>query len=223
MQKLSHRFLIVVALFITCLLTANIIIAKQISVGPFILPAAVIIFPISYIISDILTEVYGYSVARRVIWLGFICNVIMVAAIWIAGLLPAANTFTAQSAYNQILGNTPRFLLASFLAYLAGEFSNSFVLSKMKIATKGKWLWSRTIGSTVVGQAIDTVIVLSIGFAGVLPVSTILIMILSHWFVKVSYEIIATPVTYLVVNYLKKKEGMDVYDYTTNFNPVRVE
>ena len=223
MQKLSHRFLIVVALFITCLLTANIIIVKQISAGPFILPAAIIIFPISYIISDILTEVYGYSVARRVIWLGFICNVIMVAGIWIAGLLPAANTFTAQSAYNQILGNTPRFLLASFLAYLAGEFSNSYVLSKMKIATKGKWLWSRTIGSTVVGQAIDTVIVLSIGFIGVLPVSTLLIMILSHWFVKVSYEIIATPVTYLAVNYLKKKEGMDVYDYTTNFNPVRVE
>jgi uncharacterized integral membrane protein (TIGR00697 family) len=223
MQKLSHRFLIVVALFITCLLTANIIIVKQISAGPFILPAAIIIFPISYIISDILTEVYGYSVARRVILLGFICNVIMVAGIWIAGLLPAASTFTVQSAYNQILGNTPRFLLASFLAYLAGEFSNSFVLSKMKIATKGKWLWSRTIGSTVVGQAIDTVIVLSIGFVGVLPVSTLLIMILSHWFVKVSYEIIATPVTYLVVNYLKKKEGMDVYDYTTNFNPVRVE
>jgi queuosine precursor transporter len=223
MQKLSHRFLIVVALFITCLLTANIIIVKQISAGPFILPAAIIIFPISYIISDILTEVYGYSVARRVIWLGFICNVIMVAGIWIAGLLPSANTFTAQSAYNQILGNTPRFLLASFLAYLAGEFSNSYVLSKMKIATKGKWLWSRTIGSTVVGQAIDTVIVLSIGFVGVLPVSTLLIMILSHWFIKVSYEIIATPVTYLAVNYLKKKEGMDVYDYATNFNPVHIE
>jgi hypothetical protein len=223
MSKFSLRFIIVVALFITCLLTANIIIVKQISIGPFVLPAAIIVFPISYIISDILTEVWGYSQARRVIWLGFLCNVVMVAAIWIAGLLPASANFTAQNAYNQILGSTPRFLLASFLAYLAGEFSNSFVLSKMKIATKGKWLWSRTIGSTIVGQAIDTVIVLSIGFVGVLPAGTLLIMILSHWFMKVSYEIIATPLTYLVVAYLKKKEGVDIYDYSTNFNPVRVE
>jgi len=222
MSKYSTRFLVITALFITCLITANIIIVKQISIGPVILPAAIIIFPISYIIGDILTEVYGYSQARRVIWLGFICNLIMVIAIWIAGLLPAAPAFEAQSAYDRILGNTPRFLVASFLAYLAGEFANSYILSKMKIATRGRWLWTRTIGSTLVGEGLDTVIVLSIGFAGVLPAGTIGIMMLGHWIVKVLYEIIATPFTYMAVNYLKRKEGMDTYDYKTDFNPVRV-
>jgi uncharacterized integral membrane protein (TIGR00697 family) len=222
MPKFSYRFNIITALFVTCLITANIIIAKQISVGPMILPAAIIIFPISYIISDILTEVYGYSVARRVIWLGFICNLFAVIAIWIGGILPSAPSFQAQSAYELILGSTPRFLLASFLAYLAGEFSNSYVLSRMKVATRGKWLWSRTIGSTIVGQGIDTVIVLIISFAGVLPWSVLGIMILSHWMFKSAYEIIATPLTYLVVNYLKKKELSDVYDYDTNYNPLRI-
>jgi uncharacterized integral membrane protein (TIGR00697 family) len=173
-------------------------------------------------LSDILTEVYGYSVARRVIWLGFICNLFAVFAIWIGGLLPSAPSFQAQSAYEVILGSTPRFLLASFLAYLAGEFSNAFVLSRMKVATKGKWLWSRTIASTVVGQGIDTVIVLIISFAGVLPWSVLGIMILSHWLFKSAYEIIATPLTYLVVNYLKKKERSDVYDYDTDYNPLRI-
>jgi len=222
MSKFSTRFLVITALFITCLITANIIIVKQIGIGPVILPAAIIIFPMSYIISDILTEVYGYGQARKVIWLGFICNLIMVAAIWIAGLLPAAPDFEAQSAYDRILGNTPRFLIASFLAYLAGEFANSYVLSKMKIATKGRWLWTRTIGSTLVGEGLDTVIVLSIGFAGILPAGTIGIMMLGHWIVKVLYEVIATPFTYMIVNYLKRKEDIDTYDYNTDFNPVRV-
>jgi len=222
MSKFSTRFLVITALFITCLITANIIIVKQIGIGPVILPAAIIIFPMSYIISDILTEVYGYSQARKVIWLGFLCNLIMVAAIWIAGLLPAASSFEAQSAYDRILGNTPRFLIASFLAYLAGEFANSYVLSKMKIATKGRWLWTRTIGSTLVGEGLDTVIVLSIGFAGILPAGTIGIMMLGHWIVKVLYEVIATPFTYMIVNYLKRKEGIDTYDYNTDFNPVHV-
>jgi uncharacterized integral membrane protein (TIGR00697 family) len=222
MPGFSYRFNIITALFVTCLITANIIIAKQISVGPLVLPAAIIIFPISYIISDVLTEVYGYSMARRVIWLGFICNLITVIAIWIAGIIPPAPSFQAQSAYDLILGSTPRFLLASFLAYLAGEFSNSYILSRMKLATRGKWLWIRTIGSTVVGQAIDTVIVLIISFAGVLPWPVLGIMILSHWLFKSAYEIIATPLTYLVVNYLKKKEHSDVYDYSTNFNPLRI-
>jgi uncharacterized integral membrane protein (TIGR00697 family) len=220
--KVSYRFLIVTALFIACLLTSNIIIAKQIVLGPFILPAAIIIFPLSYIISDILTEVYGYGAARRIIWLGFVCNLIMVLAIWLAGLLPSAPTFEAQSAYDRILGNTPRFLLASFIAYLAGEFANSYVLSKMKIATKGKWLWTRTIGSTIAGQGIDTIIVLTIGFIGVLPASTLLIMILSHWFIKTAYEVLATPLTYVAVAYLKRKENLDVYDYKTNFSPVHI-
>ncbi len=221
-MTVSHRFVVVAALFVTCLITANIIIAKQISIGGIILPAAIIIFPLSYIIGDVLTEVYGYRQARRVIWLGFLCNLIAVLAIWIGKILPPAPVFEAQSAYESILGNTPRFLLASFTAYLAGEFINSFVLAKMKIMTKGRWLWTRTIGSTLVGQGVDTVVVLTIAFVGVLPLSVLGIMILSHWLVKSAYEAIATPLTYVVVGYLKRKEGIDVYDYEVDFNPLRV-
>ena len=165
----SYRFVAIAALFVTCLLAANILIVKQIAVGSLTLPAAIVIFPMSYIFGDVLTEVYGYAQARRVIWLGFFCNVLLVAAIWLVGILPAAPVFDAQSAYDRILGNTPRFLVASFAAYLAGEFINSYVLARMKILTKGKWLWTWTVGSTVAGQAVDTVIVLSIGFWGVLP------------------------------------------------------
>jgi uncharacterized integral membrane protein (TIGR00697 family) len=222
MSNISNRFVIITGLFIACLITANIIIVKQIAVGPFILPAAIIIFPISYILSDVLTEVYGYSQARRVIWLGFICNLFAVVAILIGQILPAAPTFEGQAAYETILGSTPRFLVASFVAYLAGEFTNSFILSKMKIATKGKWLWTRTIGSTIAGQGIDTVIALSISFAGVIAWPVLGAMMLGHWLFKCVYEIAATPLTYLVVNYLKKKEQMDVYDYTTDYNPLRV-
>jgi len=220
-MTVSYRFVVVVALFTTCLITANIIIAKQISVFGLVLPAAIIIFPLSYIIGDVLTEVYGYQQARRVIWLGFACNVITVAAIWIGGLLPAAPVFEAQAAYERILGSTPRFLLASFLAYLAGEFANSFVLAKMKIKTKGRWLWTRTIGSTLVGQGIDTVVVLTIGFIGVLPFSVLGVMILSHWLVKTAYEVLATPFIYLIVGYLKRKEGLDAFDYDVDFNPLK--
>ena len=222
MMTVSHRFVVVAALFVTCLITANIIIAKQISIDGIILPAAIIIFPLSYIIGDILTEVYGYKQARRVIWLGFLCNLVAVLAIWIGKILPPAPVFEAQDAYESILGSTPRFLLASFTAYLAGEFTNSFVLSKMKIITKGRWLWTRTIGSTLVGQGVDTVVVLTIAFAGVLPLSVLGIMILSHWLVKSAYEAIATPLTYVVVGYLKRKEGIDTYDYGVDFNPLRV-
>jgi len=221
-MTVSHRFVVVVAVFVTCLITANFIIVKQISIGNLVLPAAIIIFPLSYIIGDILTEVYGYQQARRVIWLGFLCNLIAVVAIWVGKILPSAPVFEAQSAYERILGSTPRFLLASFVAYLAGEFANSFVLAKMKIGTRGRWLWMRTIGSTLVGQGIDTLIVLTIAFAGVLPLSVLGNMILSHWLVKTAYEAVATPLTYGVVGYLKRKEGIDVYDYGVDFNPLRV-
>lgn len=222
MTHVSPRFLTVTALFVTCLIAANTVIVKQVSLGPLILPAAIIIFPISYILSDILTEVYGYSLARRVIWLGFFCNLLFVIVIWVAGILPPAPIFEAEEAYERILGNTPRFLVASFLAYLVGEFANSFILAKLKIATKGRWLWTRTIASTLAGQGLDTVIVLSIGFFGTLPLTTLLVMMLSHWLAKSIYEIIATPITYLVVHYLKKKESIDTFDYKTDFNPVNI-
>ncbi len=221
-MTVSHRFLIVAALFVTCLITANIIIVKQVDIAGIVLPAAIIIFPLNYILGDVLTEVYGYQQARRVIWLGFFCNLVAVAAIWIGGMLPPAQVFEAQSAYERILGSTPRFLLASFTAYLAGEFANSFVLAKMKIATRGRWLWTRTIASTLVGQGIDSLIALPIAFGGVLPFSVLGIMVLSHWLTKSAYESIATPLTYGVVSYLKRKEGIDVYDYETDFNPLSI-
>jgi len=222
--RFSGRFVVVVAIFITCLITANIIAVKLIpsGIGGGALPAAIIIFPLSYIFGDILTEVYGYRVARRVIWLGFACNLIAIIAIWFGGLLPPASEWEHQTAYETILGYAPRLLLASFAAYLIGEFANSFILAKMKIATSGRWLWTRTIGSTIVGQGLDSAVFISIAFAGTLSWWLIGTTILTHWLVKTGYETVATPFTYAIVNYLKKKEGIDTYDYDTKFNPLRV-
>jgi len=196
---------------------------KPISIaGRYVLPAAIVIFPLSYIIGDILTEVYGYRIARRVIWLGFMCNLIVVFAFWIGGVLPSVSFWGGQSAYNDILGYAPRLLLASFVAYLVGEFSNSYVLAKMKIRTNGRLLWSRTIGSTVIGQGLDSVVFIIIAFAGVWSWTAIGTAILTHWVAKTGYEIIATPLTYTVVNYLKRKEGIDTYDEGVNFNPLLI-
>ncbi|MFX0198991.1 MAG: queuosine precursor transporter [Candidatus Hodarchaeota archaeon] len=219
-KEISYLFVFVVGIFITCLITANIIAVKLISVYGMLLPAAIIIFPISYIVGDVLTEVYGYRQARRVIWLGFFCNLILVVAIWIGGMLPAASFWDGQSAYERILGYTPRLLVASFLAYLVGEFSNSFVLAKMKIATDGRWLWTRTIGSTLVGQGLDSLVFITLAFVGTIPLGALGIAIVTQWLVKSAYEAVATPLTYLVVNFLKRREVLDVYDYDTRFNPL---
>ncbi len=216
-MNVSHRFVIIAAIFITCLITANIIAVKVVSFGFVILPAAIFVFPLSYIFGDILTEVYGYHQARRVIWLGFICNLIFVIFAWVGQVLPPAPLWGGQKAYQSILGYAPRLLIASFLGYLAGEFGNSFVLAKMKIMTKGRWLWTRTIGSTIVGQGLDTPIFITLAFIGT-PVFTPA-MILHHWLAKIAIEAVATPFTYRMVNFLKKKEATDIYDYETNFNP----
>jgi queuosine precursor transporter len=218
----SPWFLLVTAIFITCLITANIIAVKLIDAFGQVLPAAIIIFPLSYIVGDILTEVYGYRQARRVIWLGFVCNLIAVLAIWLAQLLPAASFWDGQAAYERILGYTPRLLVASFLAYLVGEFANSFILARMKIATNGRWLWSRTIGSTLVGQGLDSLVFITIAFLGTIPFSGLASAILAQWLAKSIYEAGATPLTYLIVNFLKRKEGLDVYDHNTRFNPLLV-
>ena len=144
----------------------------MVSVFGLVLPAAIVIFPISYIFGDVLTEVYGYRQARRVIWLGFGCNLIAVVAIWLGQVLPAASFWDGQAAYERILGYTPRLLIASFLAYLVGEFANSFVLAKMKIVTNGRWLWTRTIGSTLVGQGLDSLVFITLAFVGTIPRTT---------------------------------------------------
>jgi len=216
-MNVSPRLVVITAVFITCLITANIIAVKVISLGPVILPAAIFVFPLSYIFGDILTEVYGYRQARKVIWLGFICNLIFVIFAWVGQILPPAPFWGGQEAYESILGYTPRLLAASFLGYLAGEFTNSFILAKMKIMTRGRWLWSRTIGSTIVGEGLDTSIFITLAFIG--TPSFVPIMLLYHWLAKTAIEAIATPCTYSVVNFLKKKEAIDTYDYETNFNP----
>ncbi len=216
-MNISHRFVVIAAIFVTCLITANIIAVKLISIGSLVLPAAIIVFPISYVFGDILTEVYGYRWARRVIWLGFLCNLIFVFFAWLGLKLPQATFWGGQEAYKSILGYAPRLLAASFCGYLVGEFANSFVLAKMKIATRGRWLWSRTIGSTIIGQGLDTSIFITIAYIG--TSSFVPIMILYHWLVKTAIEAVATPFTYTAVNFLKKKEGVDAYDYQTSFNP----
>jgi queuosine precursor transporter len=215
-------FVVVVAVFVTCLIVANIIAVKLVTVFVLTVPAAVIIFPVSYIFGDVLTEVYGYRRARQVIWLGFLCNLLAVVAIWIGQVLPSASFWDAQPAYERILGYTPRLLAASFAAYLVGEFANSFVLAKMKIATKGRWLWMRTIGSTLVGEGLDSLVFITAAFAGTIPGDGLLTAIVTQWLFKCAYEIVATPLTYAVVGFLKRKEHLDTYDDGTRFNPLLV-
>jgi hypothetical protein len=211
----------VVAVFVTSLITANIIAVKPVMVGPLIFPAAIIIFPISYIFGDVLTEVYGYRRARSVIWLGFACNLLAVIAIWIGGRLPALPDWPNQPAYDAILGFTPRILIASFIAYLVGEFLNSFVLARMKIATQGRWLWTRTIGSTLIGQLADSAVFL--GLSGIFTLEQLPVAIATQWLLKSAYETLATPLTYAVVSFLKRAEHEDYYDHNTDFNPFRLE
>ncbi|MFC1902298.1 queuosine precursor transporter [Chloroflexota bacterium] len=216
-MNISYRLVIIIAVFITCLITANIIAVKLVGLGPFTLPAAIFVFPLSYIFGDILTEVYGYHMARRVIWLAFACNLIFVFCAWVGQLLPPASFWEGQAAYEGILGYAPRLLAASFCGYLAGEFANSYVLSRLKILTKGRWLWSRTIGSTLVGEGLDSAIFITLAFAGTPAFAAIFIVY--HWLAKTAIEVALTPATYAIVNYLKRKEGIDSYDYKTRFNP----
>lgn len=219
-QGRSQWFVWVVALFVTCLITANIMSVKLMRVLGLVLPVGVVIFPISYITGDILTEVYGYAEARKVIWLGFFCNLIVVAALWLGKVIPPAPFWEGQAAYERILGYAPRLLAASFLAYLVGEFFNAYVMAKMKIATRGRWLWSRTIGSTLVGQGLDSLVFITLAFVGTIPAGALASAIVTQWLVKSAYEAAATPLTYRVVGFLKRREGLDVYDYETRFNPL---
>lgn len=219
---MSWRFITFAALFVTCLLAANTMATKLIMVGGVVLTAGIVIFPVSYVVGDVLTEVWGYGATRRVIWLGFGCNALMVAALWLGGQLPAAPFWKGQDAYETIFGHTPRVLLASFVAYLIGEFANAFVLAKLKLATHGRWLWLRTIGSTVVGQGLDSAVFVTLAFAGVVPAGALAPIVAAQWLFKVLYEAAATPLTYAAVAWLKASEGVDAYDRDTDFNPVRL-
>ena len=228
----NYRWLpFVTAVFVTTLIVSNIIAVKLVNLFGLFVPAAVILFPVAYIFGDVLTEVYGYARARRVIWTGFFCNLIAVIAIWISGQLPTAPFWgligfatpeDAQQAYQAVLGLTPRLLAASFAGYLVGEFLNSIVLAKLKVRTAGRFLWLRTILSTLIGEGADSAIFLTIAFSGIIPASGLAQAILSQWSVKVIYETLATPITYIIVNALKKAEGEDYFDSKTDFNPIKI-
>jgi hypothetical protein len=231
-----RHFPLVTSIFVTCLIISNIIAVKLADFsapplwGSLVLPVAVIIFPISYIFGDVLTEVYGYGRARQVIWIGFTCNLLAVLAIQIGGMLPAAPFWNAgvyaspadaQTAYEAILGFSPRLLLASVAAYLIGEFLNSFVLAKLKTATSGRWLWMRAIASTFVGQLADSAVFITLAFTGILPTPALVRLIITQWLFKSAFEALATPLTYAAVNFLKRTEQVDHYDRDTSFNPFR--
>ncbi|WP_095011729.1 queuosine precursor transporter [Tsuneonella mangrovi] len=217
----------IMAAFVAILLLSNIIGASKpsyvtLSGGTeWSFGAGVLFFPISYIIGDVLTEVYGYARARRVIWTGFAALVFMAFMAWVVVSLPPAKGWPGQDAYEFVFGNSWRIVLASMTAFWAGEFANSFVLAKMKVWTGGKMLWTRTIGSTIVGQGLDSVIFYPLAFYGLAgwPPEQLMEVVLSQWFIKTSWEALLTPVTYVVVNFLKRREGVDVFDTETDFSP----
>lgn len=208
-------------IFVVVLIVSNLIAPKFVAVGWFRFSAAQLLFPITYIFGDVFTEVYGYSASRRAIWSGFIGSAIMTAAGVFALWLPSAPEFKDQVAFETVFGVVPRNVAGSLLAYCAGEFANSFTLAKMKLWTGGRHLWMRTLGSTVVGQLVDTSIVIVFIFWGQ-PLGIMAKLIVSGYVFKLTYETLATPLTYLVVNSLKKAEGVDYYDRSTNFNPLAV-
>ena len=219
MQK-NYKYLGTISVFfVSVLLISNVASTKIIDLKWFTFDGGTLLFPLSYIFGDILTEVYGYRRSRYVIWLGFFMALLMSAVFIIVGVLPSAPDWGNQSAYDLILGLTPRIVLASLVAYSFGEFSNSFILAKMKIWTKGKMLWMRTIGSTLVGELVDSAIFIIIAFWGVLPNSLLITLIISNYIFKTAVEILFTPVTYKIVKFLKKEENEDFYDTNTNFNP----
>jgi queuosine precursor transporter len=234
-RKTYRYFDIVMSVFVTILIVSNIASAAKIvdwGVSLFSIrlafDAGTLLFPVSYIFGDVLTEVYGYKNSRRVIWMGFICLAISVFFFWMVGLMPGEASWSknvGQQSYNNILGgmSSGGIAVASLIAYWIGEFSNSFVLSKMKILTQGKWLWTRTIGSTLIGEGVDSLTFIFIGtLTGVFPWELFTTLVVTNYIFKVSIEVIMTPVTYWVVSKLKHVENEDYYDYNTNYNPFLV-
>ncbi|HZS29504.1 MAG TPA: queuosine precursor transporter [Candidatus Angelobacter sp.] len=210
---------LLVHVFVVILLISNIVAPKICAFGPLRLSGAQLLFPITYIFGDIFTEVYGYAGSRRAIWMGFFSSALLATMSVIVVRLPAAPEWPNQVALATVLDQVPRVLAASLIAFWGGEFVNSYVLAKMKLLTKGRWLWTRTVGSTVAGQAVDTILVIIVIFYGKVSWLTIARLIVSGYTFKVVYEVLATPLTYWVVNSLKRAEGVDVYDSDTNFNP----
>lgn len=211
-ENYSKIFIILGSLNITCLLISNIITIKTINISGLIFTAGDILFPITYILNDVFTEVYGFKKARFIIWISFFCNLLMVIIFGITIALPVDETFEMQSALVNILGSTPRILFASFILFLIGNFANSIVLSKMKVKTKGKYLALRTITSTLIGEGLDTLLFIPIVFIGTLDLKSILFLMIDTYILKVLLEVVLTPITYKVVKFIKRKENVDTFD-----------
>jgi uncharacterized integral membrane protein (TIGR00697 family) len=215
---------LVMALFVTILLCSNIIgAAKVCTVWGFTFGAGVLFFPISYIFNDVLTEVYGYARARKVVWAGFGAIIFASFMSWVVVTLPPAADWNDQRAYESVFGQTPRIVFASLTAFFVGEFANSYVLAKMKIKTSGRHLWARTIGSTIVGEGVDSMVFYPVAFFGVWSNHLVMQVMISNYIVKVLWEAVVTPVTYQVVGFLKKAEQEDYYDVGTDFTPFSIE
>jgi queuosine precursor transporter len=241
MRRDYKYFDLVMALFVTVLLLSNLLSSAKIidlgfSLGPisFIFDAGTLVFPVSYIFGDILTEVYGYRRSRRVIWVGFFAMALMALFVWLAGVLPGDSLWLSnygqegadfnQRAFNAILGGIPGLIVASLAAYFMGEFSNSYVLARMKVASQGRRVWARTIGSTLVGQAVDTVVFIAIAIVlGVFQADQALSLIITNYVFKVGIEVVLTPITLQIISVLKSVEREDFYDTQTDFNPFRID
>ena len=210
----------VMAAFVAILLLSNLIGASKLAtLWGFTFGAGILFFPVSYVIGDVLTEVYGYANARRCVWMGFGALIFMAFMSYVVVAMPAAEGWDGQAAYESVFGSTWRIVAASVLAFWAGEFVNSFVLAKMKIITQGKHLWARTIGSTVFGQGVDSLIFYPVAFLGIWTPQQVLTVMVTNWLLKVLWEALLTPVTYAVVGWFKHREGVDVYDTGTDFSP----
>jgi len=205
--------------FVAVLLISNLVGQKICAFGPFRVSGAQLLFPITYIFGDVFTEVYGYAASRRAIWIGFFASGLLAIAGNIIVALPAAPGWPNQEAFATVFHFIPRLVIASLIAYWCGEFANSFVMAKMKLLTQGRHLWTRTVGSTVAGQAVDTIVVMTIAFGGSLNAGLITQLIVDGYLFKVAYEVLATPLTYVVVNFLKRSEGIDPFDVGTRFSP----
>jgi len=222
--RLYKYYDLVMALFVTILLCSNVIgAAKVCTVWGFTFGAGVLFFPISYIFNDVLTEVYGYSRARKVVWAGFGAILFASFMSWVIVALPPAEGWNDQRAYETVFGQTPRIVFASLTAFFVGEFANSYVLAKMKIKSSGRHLWIRTIGSTIVGEGVDSAVFYPAAFLGVWPTNLVITVMVSNYVIKVLWEAVITPVTYRVVAFLKRAEQEDYYDYDTDFTPFSIE
>lgn len=215
---------LIMAAFVTVLICSNFISApKRVTLGGFTFGAGVLFFPISYLFGDILTEVYGYARSRKVVWAGFGALAFTSLVSWAVIHLPAAASWPHQAAFEAVFAGAPRVVLASMLAFFAGEFVNSFAMAKLKLATRGRFLWSRTIGSTVVGEAADSLIFYPVAFYGIWDNASLLTVLLTNYTLKVLWEVVATPLTYAVVGFLKRAEGVDYYDVGTDFTPFSLQ